>query len=556
MRIRFSIIAVLAFTLPLFAQNSTTMRGANVGGACTNCVQPLDGSTTLGFTYKKDTCGLSYLTVSQKVGQRFTPAGVPQPATVSVSGLPACYYIEKAFLWCDASGSGTPITATITNPASVTQNFPMTNIGSDIDKCWGFPGTTSYRADVTSIISGNGNYVFSGFPVGPAGGQDDVDGFAMMIIYRDPTATWEGHINIWDGCVVIIGSTTTQVMTNQTVCANSSNQTAFMLVADLQGLGSNLSMNNSPPFTIAEDWWNYVDQPTAVFTTAQSSSSFNVSSSGDCYNFMMMGTYYQTTGCNTCIPSGNSVLNVDATGSGTCFPNQGSLSASVSGGQGPYSYQWQPGGGTTSSLTNQPYGTYTVNVVDASGCFIGSDTVTIAQEAYPVAQFSLSPAPTANYPGQLCMTDNTVGGAAWIWSVNGIPVDSTIDYCYTIPDTSGICVDLIVANAAGCLDTATQCVTVLGEAIISVPNVFTPNTDGNNDVFEVTWIGLTSLRCTIYDRWGVKVYEWDGLTGSWDGRTTSGKMATDGVYYWVVEATSLQNEAIDLHGFVHLISAK
>ncbi len=526
--------------------------GTPSGGSCGNCVQVADGSGSLGFTYRKDTCGLNYMTVSQKIGQRFSPAGLIQPVTLNISGLPPCMAVEKAFLWCDASGTGIPITATITNPASSTQNFPMTLIGSGPDKCWGFAGTHSYRADVTAAISGNGNYVFSGFPVGTSG--DDVDGIAMMIIYRDPTVTWEGHIMIYDGAVIQAPGATLQSITNINACANSTSANAFMLVADLQGLNSPVSMNNGPGFNIVEDWWNYVDQPTGQITTAQTTSDFTVTSTGDCYNFMMMGIYYQTQGCNTCTPNSSIVLNVNATATGGCGASTGSVSASASGGQGPYTYTWQPGNLNGATQTGLGPGTYTVTVTDASGCGAGGDTVTVVTAGFPAAQFTLTPSP-APFPGQVCVTDQTVGAVQWQWLIDSIPADTNSQFCYTLPDTGTYCFTLLVENAAGCADTTIQCVTTFEPVTtsISVPNVFTPNGDGSNDAFVVTWTGLTDLRCEIYDRWGVLIYSWDGVTGSWNGNTGNGKKAVDGVYYYVVHATFITTEQTTLSGFVHLI---
>lgn len=543
----------LLFVFSLFIAgeiNSQTASSTASGGACSGCIQPLDGSTILGLTYRKDTCGLKYAVVSQKIGQRFSPPGPLQPVTLTVSGLPPCMVVEKAFLWCDASGTGVPITATIVNPNSTSMNFPMTIIGQDVDKCWSYAGTYSYRADVTAAISGNGNYVFSGFPTGT---PDDVDGMTMMIIYRDPTATEEGHIIIYDGAVEITGSTTTQTISNINACSNSASANAFMIIADLQNIGTTESMNNSPAFSITDDWWNYVDQPTSQITTAQTTSDFTISSSGDCYNLMMIGLYYTTTTCNVCTANATIVLNVNATATGGCGATTGSVTATASGGQGPYTYTWQPGNINGQTVNGLTAGTYTCFVTDASGCGAGADTVTVTTGNFPTAQFSLTPSPVAFYPGQLCMTDQTIGGASWTWLVDGIPVDTNSTYCYLLPDTGNYCVELIVQNAAGCADTAVECVNVLGESVISVPNVFTPNGDNTNDVFAVTWIGLTSLKCDIYDRWGVLIYSWDGLTGSWDGKTNNGKKAVDGVYYYVVNATTTQGANKTLTGFVELI---
>lgn len=544
--IRAAVIFLLLMTSSLYAQQVQT----GSGGACNGCPAVQDGSTVLGPTYSRDTCGLNYVMVAQKTGQRFTPAGAIQPCTVAVSGLPSCCIIERAYLWADASGNGQSVTASITNPNSVTGTYPMSIIGTDQDKCWSYQQTDSYRADVTAAIAGNGNYVFSGLPTGQ---PCDIDGFALMIIYRDPTATYEGHIEIWDGAVVINGGTTTQTITGMTPCANSVNQRAFMLVADLQGLGATISMNSSVPFTITEDWWNLIDQPTATITTAQTSAPFNIVSSGDCYNFVMMGLYYQTTNCNVCTPQNTGNIALNSSGNGTCLPNSGTVTTNASGGVTPYTYLWQPGGQTTQTVTGLPPGSYTVIVTDATGCAVAADTVVVPVPTPPTAQFTLSPYPQAAFPGTLCMIDNTPGSTSWSWVINGVPLSTNSNYCYTIPDTGDICVTLFIQDSLSCADSASDCVTVLGESIVSIPNVFTPNADGNNDVFQITWVNLTSLDCEIYDRWGVLIYHWNGLTGNWNGKTDKGKEAVDGVYYYVCTVVTTQNEIRKLSGFVHLV---
>lgn len=523
------------------------------GGSCTNCIQPLNGSGTLGEIYRRDTCGINYVTASSKVGQRYSPPGPAQPITLAISGIPACAIVERAFIWADASGTGIPITVSITNPLGNSNNFPMTMIGSGQDKCWGYTGTFSYRADIpASAIAGNGNYIFSGFPVGAT---DDVDGFTFMIIYRDPLATWEGHMIIKDGAIVQVGSNASDTITNLNVCDTSFNETAFMAIGDLQNVGSAYLFNNGPLVTYPEDWWNYFDGPTSPFWPSQTTSIFTVASTGDCYNIVMTGIYYQTSGCNTCTPQAPGTIALQTTGTSACPGGTMSATTTPTSGNPPYTYLWQPGGQTTQTINNLTAGTYIVTVTDATGCSIGNDTVTVSNLPAPLGQFTISPSPEAFYPGQICFSDQTPAGAAWQWLVDTTNFTASSN-CYTLTDTGNICVQLIVADANGCLDTVVQCVRVVGEGWIWAPNVFTPNADGTNDVFAPTWQLMASIKCVIYDRWGMKMYEWNGLTGSWDGRTTSGKEASDGVYYYVIDATDLQGKNTELTGFVHLIRPK
>lgn len=366
-------LVALIFLLPVIVSaqhGATTENGYNPMAPATARVgdpaTPQDGSTVLGPTFQMSECGLNYATASNKIGQRISPAGVPQPATFAIGGIPATAVIQKAYVWCDASGNGIPITLSITNPASASTNFAMPQIGNDIDKCWGYGGTYSYRADVTSCISGNGNYLISGFPTNPPTSGNDVDGATMMVIWSDPTATFQGDIVIWDGCVVINGGVTTQTMNNFTACNGTiSNARAFMAVADLQGMGATMTMNGGASFTVTEDWWNYIDQPTTV-TPSQNTSVFDISSSGDCYNFCLMGLYFQST-CQTCCVAPYT-LNMTQNPS-QCSASNGSATATPNGGTGPFTYTWNTVPVQTSqTATNLPPGQYIVTVADSLGC--------------------------------------------------------------------------------------------------------------------------------------------------------------------------------------------
>lgn len=72
---------------------------------------------------------------------------------------------------------------------------------------------------------------------------------------------------------------------------------------------------------------------------------------------------------------------------------------------------------------------------------------------------------------------------------------------------------------------------------IEVPNAFSPNGDGINDVFRVkdTTQNIIDFRAIIFNRWGQKIYEWDTLDGGWDG-THNGRPVKDGVYFVLVKA--------------------
>jgi gliding motility-associated-like protein len=227
---------------------------------------------------------------------------------------------------------------------------------------------------------------------------------------------------------------------------------------------------------------------------------------------------------------------------------------------------WDFGDGNTSttgapSNCYQNSGIYTViyTCTDANGC-VGSVTVNnmITVNSSPTAAFTSS-VPSSGVivvqtgnPQQVCFTDNSISATNWSWTM-GASNSSQQSPCFNVTDTGTYCVQLIASATGGCEDTAAYCFRAVNEAVFSIPNVFTPNADGTNDLFVLTSTGVKDLHCEIYDRWGVKIYEWDGVTNGWDGRTSSGIQAVDGVYYYVITITDFSEKATNLKGFVHLI---
>jgi gliding motility-associated-like protein len=71
-----------------------------------------------------------------------------------------------------------------------------------------------------------------------------------------------------------------------------------------------------------------------------------------------------------------------------------------------------------------------------------------------------------------------------------------------------------------------------------LPNIFSPNNDGLNDVFTIKTKGLKSLEVTVFDNSGVSVYRWVSLDGGWNGLLPDGRDAKAGYYYYSVNAVT------------------
>lgn len=138
---------------------------------------------------------------------------------------------------------------------------------------------------------------------------------------------------------------------------------------------------------------------------------------------------------------------------------------------------------------------------------------------------------------------------------------------YMVPGVFGVeHVSKKTTGHAVCIDTILRTVVVDTSFINpnSIPNVFTPNNDGMNDFFilkeiETSVKSIKSFQITILTRWGNKVYkfsgspkEWEGWNGKIDG---DGKDATEGVYYYVIEAVGWDGRRYRggvYKGFLHL----
>ena len=115
---------------------------------------------------------------------------------------------------------------------------------------------------------------------------------------------------------------------------------------------------------------------------------------------------------------------------------------------------------------------------------------------------------------------------------------------------------VVVTDTFGCVmsDTVTIKVDELtcDDPFIFIPNVFSPNGDGKNDVLYVRSQILEEFYFAVYSRWGQKVYETRSLTEGWDG-TFQGKPCQNGVYDYYFKGTCIGGQTSELKGNVTLV---
>jgi len=214
-------------------------------------------------------------------------------------------------------------------------------------------------------------------------------------------------------------------------------------------------------------------------------------------------------------------------------------------------YHWS-NGSIAPSIYVKDQGTYTVIVTNGCGSVNATETVQVnnANALYTITPTS-GPAPlTVTFENK-----SSASSVSWLWnlgdnsSYNGA---FTFDHTYTTP---GIyTTSLHVNDSNGCTGKFEILVDVLEPpSLIKVPNVFTPNNDGTNDLFVVHSENLASLNMKIYDRWGVFVAELTSPQQGWDGFTAGGSKASDGTYYYLLQAAGLDGKNYQFQGFFMLL---
>lgn len=101
----------------------------------------------------------------------------------------------------------------------------------------------------------------------------------------------------------------------------------------------------------------------------------------------------------------------------------------------------------------------------------------------------------------------------------------------------------------------TSFVVSISESKLEIPNAFSPNGDGINDVYKVkeNHQSIVSFRATIFNRWGQKIYTWANLDGGWDGML-HGTVVPDGTYFVVVEARGADGKKYNIKKDVNVLT--
>ncbi|MEO5644655.1 MAG: gliding motility-associated C-terminal domain-containing protein [Bacteroidia bacterium] len=533
---------------------SWTPNNGSLTGANTANPTATPGSTT---TYTVTATNSIGCTATDSVMVTITPA---PPLTVSndtsmCSGGSAVLTASGAttYSWQPGSGTGSSITV---NPGTTTTYTVTGNNNNCI----------SYDSVTVSINPPP--YVYAGPDFSVCRGSQATMNVATT-----------GNSYLWLPTSGIIGSNTTQTI----IAAPTVNTSYTVAVSGIGGCIStdtiNVSVNTLPTVNATTpDNSICVGLSTTVNATGASSYSWipttglGSPTAGSSTANPSTTTTYQVIGtdANGCMDTASIIITVNPlpavyiTSTPTeCGDTTGALiNSGVTTGTAPFVFTINSVNYTTLP-TNLIGDDYTIVTTDANGC---TSTQVVPVQTINTSFVNGAANPIfGTYPLPVGFTSTGSSGLTdWFWdfgdgSGNTANTQNST-FTYTSPGHYTVVLTAWNDNF-GCAVYDTLWIEVVEEAVVVLPNVFTPNSDGTNDAFNADISGVKEVNIQVFNRWGAEVFEakQTGLSPSpqslqlWNGKTNGGNISDDGVYYYVISAVGYDTKDYSYAGFVHVL---
>lgn len=253
-----------------------------------------------------------------------------------------------------------------------------------------------------------------------------------------------------------------------------------------------------------------------------------------------------------------------------CAPLTVTFSA-TSNAQATDTYQWSFGdNGTGSSSpvvhTYADSGKFTVHltITSLNNCKLDTQKVNyIKVYPQPVAEFAPNPDPTSILDPTVSFQNQSQGAVSYFWNFGDADSGNNNISIFTDPThsyehTGEYTVFLVATSSHGCSDTAHHVVQVTPDFALYIPNAFTVDGNGRNDVFQPLGVGINedNYRMDIFDRWGELIFTSNNFRKGWDGTAKGGsKVAKQDVYVYRITVYDLEGEKHSYVGHVTLLKS-
>lgn len=236
----------------------------------------------------------------------------------------------------------------------------------------------------------------------------------------------------------------------------------------------------------------------------------------------------------------------------TCGSNLGSINIiSVAGGVPTYTYSFNGTAQPTPNKTSLQQGPYSLRVTDVNNCVY--DTVVTLTQTNPF-DCSLTATPTNIVTGETATITSSATGSTNVWTGTG--AESATTTTVSVSPLVTTAYTLTSNTPEGCI--ATCSTTIIVQPKIVPYKAFSPNGDGKNDTWEITFLSFyPDAEIAVFSRWGQRVYQkkkGDTYT-PFDGKASTGSSLTTGTYFYTIDLNveDVSDEFNFYKGFVELI---
>jgi gliding motility-associated-like protein len=221
---------------------------------------------------------------------------------------------------------------------------------------------------------------------------------------------------------------------------------------------------------------------------------------------------------------------------------------------GGISYSWSPNpygflesNGSLVLVKPAVSTTYIVVGTDEYGC---KDTANVRVNLFPLPFVQTNPDVYAIFGEEVQLNAISTTAVSYVWSPAEYLSCNVCQNPVTMPNKP-MTFTVTIYDINGC--SASDVVHIFYDAIIYVPNTFTPNHNGTNETFFALGVNIKDFKLEIFNRWGELIYTGDALSQMWDG-TYVGLPSPDGVYTWKIEYGEILNaERHQIVGHVNLL---
>ncbi|MHB8400918.1 MAG: T9SS type B sorting domain-containing protein [Bacteroidia bacterium] len=417
--------------------------------------------------------------------------------------------------------------ASITPSPTVSTNYTVT--GTDIHSCVN-TATTNIHVNSIPIISVSN---------------------ATVCLGSSATITASGASSYtWSTAETTVSITVSPLLTSQYTVSSSNGTCTSSKVSTVSVMSNNTQISSTGSVVCTGD-------SLKLYTlSTYTAYNWNTEQSNPTIEVTHAGTYFVNTIDNNGCRGMDSIKIIEV--SPVAIPLQ---DTTICNGQsvqlhttyGIYSYQWLPAYGLSNATIFNPIAhpnvtiTYTLSVTNNT-C-VNTNTVTIFVNPSPT--LSVQPKYSLVLEGEN-VTLHAQSSDSCVWSPTDWLSCGTCNTAVSTPQTDVI-YTITATNALGCSTITTATVQILIVSTLYIPNTFSPNDDGLNDVFKPIYNHCHNIKMLVFDRWGLLIFQSDNADEGWDGTYRGGKCQEDVYVYKLDYTDDTKNKAHTMAGNVNLI---